>query len=236
MKFLYLDPVEKKMITVEVKSGMSIGRKKADLVIRDGLISTKHASIEESKDGLMIVDQGSTNKIKHNGEKKSELLLTDGLEFELGNVVVKVIDHDSSMDLTATSTGDDEKTVHWSEQLGKGLKSTLKLAKQGSEKLYPFHFHVNLKIVAGPDEGKNIELLYGPRSIGNLDQDICIYDWSIDQADFQLVQHDGGIYLTTNHPDKVLVNKKESRTRKLNTGDKIYLGLSCLEVSIKDYA
>ena len=116
------------------------------------------------------------------------------------------------------------------------IKDLGQLSAQSDHRIYAFHFHVLLRVISGPEEGKSYSLLYGPRSFGNLDEDICIYDWAIDESSFQLVEHDGGIYLTTSFPDKITVNKKSLATVKLNSGDKIYLGQSCLEVEIEAYA
>lgn len=237
MRFLYHDPIENKVLTKEVSDGMTIGRKNADLVIRDGMISTKHARIEMEGSAWFLVDQASTNKIKVKDKKLERVELKDGVEFYLGNVLVKVLDKDMSLENTQLEVElEEEKQHHWSHDIEDMIKDLGQLSAQSDHRIYAFHFHVLLRVISGPEEGKSYSLLYGPRSFGNLDEDICIYDWAIDESSFQLVEHDGGIYLTTSFPDKITVNKKSLATVKLNSGDKIYLGQSCLEVEIEAYA
>lgn len=237
MRFLYHDPIENKVLTKVVSEGMTIGRKNADLVIRDGMISTKHAIVEKKASALFLVDQGSTNKIKVNDKKLDRIELKDGLEFHLGNVLVKVLDKDLNLENTQLEVElQEEKNHHWSDDISEMIKDLSQASAQSNHRMYAFHSHVLLRVISGPEEGKSYSLLYGPRSFGNHDEDFCIYDWAIDESNFQLVEHDGGIYLTTSFPDKITVNKKSLATVKLNTGDKIYLGQSCLEVEIEAYA
>ena len=78
------------------------------------------------------------------------------------------------------------------------------------------------------------DLCYGPRSFGNLNSDITVYDWNINEGQFQIVEHDKNIYLTTDFPAEVLVNGNSQKTVKLSTGDRIELGQSIIEVEISE--
>lgn len=233
MEFVFVNPSTQKWERHKIFVGMSLGRKNADLNLRDPMISTLHAKVEQSKSGLVLVDQGSTNKMNHQGVRVQELLLEEGLEFEIGSIKVRV---EASQVLSIAGPENDSTAAssnsHWSEQFKFCLSGLEKKVLQQSQRLYPFSWQVNLYIVSGPGKGQKMSVLYGPRSFGNLDQDICLYDWAIDRASFQLVEHDGSIFLTTPSADNVRVNQLTSGTTRLKTGDKVYLGQTCIEVEL----
>ena len=78
--------------TRPVRSGMTLGRGDADLVIVDPRLSQKHAEIREDNPGsFLLVDLNSTNGIRLNGKKTASFLLKEGLEFKLGQSQVRVI-------------------------------------------------------------------------------------------------------------------------------------------------
>jgi pSer/pThr/pTyr-binding forkhead associated (FHA) protein len=77
----------------KVADGLKIGRKDCDILLGDPKVSSHHANIV-SRGGqrYFIQDQKSSNGIKFNGLKVPELLLAPGVEFRLGNTVLRVID------------------------------------------------------------------------------------------------------------------------------------------------
>jgi len=66
---------------------VTIGRSSAnDISISHRSVSKTHCIIERRKGGYMVFDNGSTNGIKYRGERCSDLTLTNGMEFEIGDV------------------------------------------------------------------------------------------------------------------------------------------------------
>lgn len=216
----------------ELRSDLLFGRKTADIVVADPKISSKHAKIIQEGDKLFIVDQGSTNKIVYQGNRVDKLELFPGTQFHLGSVLFDVLDDGATPSKSAPSSEQDQ-AQHWSELIKQSLKELLEVAKQKEKEIYPFSKELYLKNLSGPAKGKHYELLYGPRSLGNLNQDLCLYDWNIGDASFEIVEHDKDIYLTTDDVGRVFVNAKSEAIVKLETGDKINIGQTELLVEVK---
>ena len=68
---------------MQVKVGRSSD---SDITIVHRSVSKTHCLIERRKGGYMIFDNGSTNGIKYDGERHSDLALTNGMELEIGDV------------------------------------------------------------------------------------------------------------------------------------------------------
>jgi predicted component of type VI protein secretion system len=68
-----------------------LGRgKDADLVVRGGSVSRKHARLERVGVGWRLVDLGSSNGIRVSGMKVGEAELTDGETFQLGDIELRL--------------------------------------------------------------------------------------------------------------------------------------------------
>ena len=68
------------------KTSISVGRStQNDLVLRESRISRRHAVLRKTEDGVVLIDQGSTNNTRLNGEK-----LVPGREYVLsaGDLVI----------------------------------------------------------------------------------------------------------------------------------------------------
>ena len=64
-----------------------IGRSSSnDIPITHRSVSKVHCLIERRKGGYMLFDNGSTNGIKFEGERVSDITLTNGMEVEIGDV------------------------------------------------------------------------------------------------------------------------------------------------------
>jgi pSer/pThr/pTyr-binding forkhead associated (FHA) protein len=94
---LYLEVMSGKSAGKRFKltEGLKIGRKRSDILLSDPKVSSHHANIvSRGSRRYFIQDNKSANGIKFNGLKVPELLLAPGVEFRLGNTVLKVIDLD----------------------------------------------------------------------------------------------------------------------------------------------
>jgi two-component system cell cycle response regulator len=79
-----------------VEQSLLIGRDPAcDLVLRDALISSRHALLEDRGDSWTLVDLGSTNGTSVNGQKGSEFVLSRNDKIVFGRTVVRFEMQDS---------------------------------------------------------------------------------------------------------------------------------------------
>ena len=66
---------------------VSLGRgSDNDIVIDSGSVSGKHAEMHRIKGGYELADSGSTNGIKHNGNRQQKISLRSGMSVKLGDV------------------------------------------------------------------------------------------------------------------------------------------------------
>ena len=76
--------------TLDVESSASIGRiAGCDLVLRDASISRRHARVERGSAGWEVIDEDSRNGITVAGARVQRAALADGLEFKLGEVLLR---------------------------------------------------------------------------------------------------------------------------------------------------
>ena len=61
-----------------------------DLRLRDRSISRRHARLEPSGDGWVLVDLDSRNGVRHGGERVRRCVLADFAEFTLGDVPLRL--------------------------------------------------------------------------------------------------------------------------------------------------
>lgn len=75
---------------VVVNRSLTIGRHPdCDLVLSDLLVSSFHARLEDRGDSWTLVDLGSTNGTRVEGEPTSEIALSPGFKIALGNTVMR---------------------------------------------------------------------------------------------------------------------------------------------------
>ncbi len=68
----------------------TIGRRDADIRIRDMTVSKKHASLEVSGKQIIFKDLGSTNGSIVNGKEVKETVLSDGDTIQIGNTTLTI--------------------------------------------------------------------------------------------------------------------------------------------------
>jgi two-component system cell cycle response regulator len=79
-----------------VEQSMLIGRDPGcDLVLRDALISSRHALLEDRGDSWALLDLGSTNGTSVNGQKGSEFVLARNDKIVFGRTVIRFEMQDS---------------------------------------------------------------------------------------------------------------------------------------------
>lgn len=79
---------------------VTVGRSSScDISINHRSVSKQHATIDRLKGGLVIRDAESTNGVKLDGERMEQITLTNGMEFEIGDVLAKFSLADEECDL-----------------------------------------------------------------------------------------------------------------------------------------
>lgn len=204
----------------KLRAGITIGRKSADLLIRDSKMSSLHAAIIEKDGQLILVDQGSRNKIVSDGTSHAELSLEDGVKFILG---------DTEFEIFYVQTGD-----IWEEQLGDYLKQLERVVRNHPIKVHPFFQKVELKVIAGPDRGKVYPLGYGPRIAGKDGLDLFLQEHFEKPELFVIEEQNRELMLKTKHPDLFTINDKPADTEIILTnGDVIIFGKTQIQIAIE---
>ncbi len=204
----------------KLRDGITIGRKQADLIIKDGKMSSLHAAISEEDGQLFIIDQGSRNKIVYNGESLARLALEDGAKFILG---------DTEFEIFYVNTGD-----IWEEELGDFLKRIERVAKNEPKPAHSFFHAVNLKVIRGPDYGKVYSLCYGPRISGKNSLDLFFQEHFERDEFFVIEQKKKDIILRTDHPDLLSVNNSPIISEAvLSDGDSLAFGKTVVKIQIE---
>lgn len=87
--FLVIDG-ELKGQRFDLRSGLTLGRSQADIVLNDSKVSASHARIIEEGGQLYILDNGSTNGVKVAGQRVARQLLAPGVVVQVGRTFLEV--------------------------------------------------------------------------------------------------------------------------------------------------
>jgi pSer/pThr/pTyr-binding forkhead associated (FHA) protein len=208
-----------------VRPGVSLGRAKADINLRDPKVSNKHAYIKEAEGELVLVDQGSTNGIKVDGKKVSEIKLTAGLSFVVGIShieVVQAVDPEEELDLE-----------EWRKSLLRTVAKGSGYAATGVASLKPFQKPVELQFKVGATTHTRV-FSYGPRQIDPFSLDIDVDVPKSPEIFFELIpEGESSIRFRTPHPEFVRLNGEAKNAEMLKDGDVITVQDLELKVSIK---
>ncbi|MCB0347403.1 MAG: FHA domain-containing protein [Bdellovibrionales bacterium] len=204
----------------KLRAGITIGRKSADLLIRDSKMSSLHAEVTEEDGQYFIIDKGSRNKIVHNGSPVSRLPLEDGVSFILG---------DTTFEIFYVNTGD-----VWEEELSDYLKQIERVAKNEPKEAYSFFHSIHLKVISGPDYGTNYKLCYGPRIAGKDSLDLFFHEHFEKEELFVIEEKKKSLVLRTEYPDLFTVNNSPAKSEnKLADGDSISFGKTKVRIEIE---
>lgn len=211
-----------------ILAGLSLGRSRGDIPLRDAKISNSHAKIEQDLAGdLVLVDTGSSNGIWHENQKVTRLTLKTGLVFTIGDTVLKVLD-DHELELS------DEERNTWQGRLWTHLKSLTMYPGKAFDGASSFKKLVELSFVMGPQAGTTWLLGFGPRTVGSASPDLVLHEPEAPDQCFVLEPKDSDIIFKTRHSDHVLLNGMSRTSEKLKSGDEIKVGETVLRVTLLD--
>jgi len=198
----------------------SLGRKNCEIIINDPTISSKHATIEVTRDDIMIYDNNSTNGTFVNGEQVSSCPLQNLDEIKMGETRLlfsiasdpyAIYHEPTPEELEKTPVMDEHTSV-----LGEGFFNPE----------LPEEFHAALTVEEGPNKGQHFRLRMRSTVIGRKGAELNLDDESVSQRHAQIEIHS---------KDKITVKDLASRngTRvnkvlvsavKIRNGDEIQVG------------
>lgn len=208
--------------------GLTIGRSKGDIVLRDPKASTHHATVEAGPNGeFYLVDAGSANGIWVNEIKESRILLKSGVTLKIGSTILEVLE-DYDLELSVSERDS------WQGQLWGYFKS-LASGQSITEKMIPSLFSppIKLSFSRGPQTGEVWVVGYGPRKIGAGSLDLPIDDPSAPDFCFELIPDNQRVRFKTTRPDRIRLNDHAIESEILKDGDFILFGDNEIRVHIK---
>jgi len=198
----------------------SLGRKNCEIILNDPTISSKHATIEVTREDIMIYDQNSTNGTFVNGEQISSCPLQNLDEIKLGETrLLFSIASDPYAIYHEAGSEEMEKTPVMDEQtrvLGEGLFNPE----------LPEEFHAALMVEEGPNKGQHFRLRLRSTVIGRKGAELILDDDSVSQRHAQIEIHSKDKITIKDLASKngTRVNNVLVSAVKIRNGDVIQLG------------
>lgn len=211
----------------KASSELSLGRgPSANISVQDPNMSSLHAQVQQKEGQLYLIDKGSKNKIRVNNKKTESVLLTDGLQFQLGNTKIQVEEVETNAQVPP-----EEKS--WNQLLYDQLfiQKTFVNAPP-AENMSALTPMVELTFITGLQRKTKWLLGYGPRHIGPSSYDLPIIGNSIPDICFSIVPENNVLVFKTKHADKVLFNKKSVNTATIKAGDTVCIDNITIQVQL----
>jgi pSer/pThr/pTyr-binding forkhead associated (FHA) protein len=226
-----------------------LGRKKADIIINDPKISASHALIKIKDKEIKIIDLDSTNGTFVNGKEIKEENLKNLDEINLGktNLIITILEDIKTYKEKTLSKRESASIDTTKESIENLINEELEGFSRWdvvNENENPKSFtrtvlnhptqNIFLKILTGPDKGKQFKLSNSKIIIGRSGADITLTDTDISRKHAQLeIQPGEKIYLrdlaSTNGS---FVNRKKIIYEELKNNDLIELGSTVLKIEI----
>ncbi len=223
-----------------VREGFTIGRKEGDLILKDTKLSVKHARIEWRDSEWLMVDLGSSNKIKVDGGRYQEVVLYPGLKFMVGSTTIEVLEKPQVA--PATKTKDFEftssvevavDTLTWREILSALITKVQTLPNRSpGGAIRPFPTVLKLEFISGVQTGTTWHIGYGPREIGARSFDLPLLDEAAQDSSFFLDTSAGKVTFRPAPSSNVRLNGQPAPQEAipLHSGDRIEIGKTRIRV------
>lgn len=211
----------------KVDNGLTIGRSKADIVVKDPKISSTHAQFAlDGKGQLILTDLNSSNGLHIDGRRVKKVSLLPGVIFEVGRTLFKVIAVEEEVEETVLS-----RPLTWRDVL-KDKFSILEEDKNYTKtKLQSFSPAIKLNFIEGIQADEEIILGYGPRSAGADSLDIELLDEHAPQEAFEIHPGPGMAEIKIKALGRVNINNKSVNAKTLKDGDLISFGKTLIKVT-----
>ncbi len=222
-----------------VREGFVIGRKDGDLILKDSKMSVKHARVEWRENEWVLVDLGSSNKIKVEGDRFGEVVIYPGLQFTIGSTTFEVLERPRAervKDKDFEFTGSVEVPVEsltWREILSSLISRAQALSTNPPEAFVrPFPTTVRFEFISGVQHGTTWHLGYGPREAGATSFDLPLYDSAAADSCFLIDTAEGKVLFRAGLQSIVRLNGRVAtiEATELRSGDRIEFGKTRIRV------
>ena len=209
------------------RPGVSVGRKSADVSLRDSKVSSRHASITLGPDGgLFLVDEGSSNGIRVGGKRTRELELLVGVEFQLGRSYLRVVE----MDPADAGEIIIEAPKTWQQVCADLAMRGIDQARPPKREIAGFHPPLKIKFTQGVQTGTEWTIGYGPRDVGPASPDLVLDEPGLPPNCFRLIPHAEGILLRTDGSVEVKLNGAAIDAVFLSHGDELEIRATQIKI------
>lgn len=211
-----------------VLPGLTIGRSKADISLRDSRVSGVHARIEQNQTGeLVLVDAESSNGIWIEYDRVESIVLKPGVKVRIGSSVLEVVE-EAALDLRP------EERDTWQGKVWSYLKTlSTKSGFTKKEGAGVFDPAVQLDFIRGPQTGERWTLGFGPRAVGSAAADLQLEDPEAPGESFLIIPEGQKVRFKTPHPELVKLNDFTKTTEILKEGDVISIGENAIRISFR---
>lgn len=213
-----------------------IGRRKADIALRDKKVSNQHAVVEVSGSEVRIKDLDSRNGILLNGKPVRDALLNNLDEIQLGLTKIKVL---IVADLSAFRTRNIPSDEHEAESkkaaprnigsmIDDELKRFSKWDLSSSAEGLPAGVRVQfgLEVISGPEAGRRIPIEKNSVTLGRAKADIVFHDGDVSRLHASIEIGSQGLVIVRDlgSTNGTWVNSKQVSEARLVPNDEIQLG------------
>ncbi|UOF00369.1 FHA domain-containing protein [Bdellovibrio reynosensis] len=210
----------------KVEEGLTIGRSRADIVIKDPKASSTHAQFAiDGKGQFVLMDMDSSNGIHIAGRRVKKVALLSGVIFEIGRTQFRVVTVEEELAL------DFSRLITWRNILKDRLSELQPMGLIEQAQLERFSPALKLTFIQGIQTDEEIILGYGPRMAGSDSLDIELLDEEAPKEAFELIPGPGMVEIKIKSAGRVLLNNKSVSAEMLKDGDLISLGSTLIKVA-----
>lgn len=210
----------------KVENGLTLGRTKADIIIKDSKVSGTHAQFAlDGKGQFVLVDLDSSNGIHISGRRVKKVALLPGVTFEIGRTQFRVVTVEEQQ------AGDFSRIITWRNILKDRLASVAEPVENSPPRLERLSPALKLTFTQGIQADQEIILGYGPRKAGSDSLDIELLDEEAPQEAFELCPGPGMVELKILAKGRVMLNNKTLASAMLKDGDVISFGSTLIRVT-----
>lgn len=210
----------------KVEENLTMGRSKADIIVKDPKASSTHAQfVLDGKGQFVLMDLDSSNGIHISGRRVKKVALLSGVIFEIGRTQFKVVTVEEEVAI------DFSRLITWRSTLKDRLLTLEKPENKSPPTLQGFSPALKLTFIQGVQTDEEIILGYGPRSAGADSLDIELLDDDAPKEAFELHPGPGMVEIKIKASGQVNLNNKSVQTEMLKDGDLISFGNTLIKVT-----
>lgn len=209
----------------QAREGLTVGRAKADIVIKDPKISGTHAKIQrDGKQQFILMDLNSSNGLYIGGRRVRKVALFQDVIFEIGRTQFKVLV------VSEKEAAQMDVVVNWKDALHNKFASLEPVEVPPIQTFLPA---LKLSATQGVQADQEWVLGWGPRVAGKFSNDICLTEPKLKDFAFK-IHSNGSQVIIESLADNILLNSQPFQTAFLNFGDIISVGESQIKVLAMD--